>query len=260
MNEIAGHVEEGVLQALADGELDAAAAERVERHLSDCAACRNELDALHQASLALSGALRELDRPVMAPTPFRAPAARRSPSWSGWSALPRAAVLVLGVAAAASATIPGSPVRNWMESLIQREPNAVASRASDATIESAGAPPQAVVSPEAGVSVAAEGGAIRVVVTDAGTGLLVTAVLADGDRGGVYATGPAAEARFTTGPGRIDVQGAESGGVRVEIPRGAASATLTVNGRVYVTKDGDSLRLADPARGASDTRVTFRVR
>lgn len=249
MNEIAGHVEEGVLQALADGELDAAAAERVERHLIDCAACRDELDSLHQASLALSGALRELDRPATATTPFRPAVARRSAAWSGWDALPRAAVLVLGLAAAASATIPGSPVRDWMESLIPREPDAVASRAGDAPIESAGAAPQPAELSEAGVSVAAENGAIRVAVTEAGAGLLVTAVLTDGERGGVYATGPAAGARFTTGPGRIGVAGAESGGLRVEIPRGAATASLSVNGRVYVTKDGDSLRLADPATG-----------
>lgn len=255
MNNILQHVDEGELQSLIDGELDAPAADRVEAHLTECGACRAEVDSLQQASMALSGALRELDRPAVAVPPFRAPAARPAAMAGGWGALPRAAVLVLGLAGAASAAIPGSPVRAWVESLAGER----AAETPAAVAEGPG-PERAIAGPEAGVSVAPEAGTVRVVLNDVAADVLVTAVLTDGPRAGVYATGAAAEARFTTGRGRIDAVGAASGTLRVEIPRDAVSATVIVNGRTYVVKDGDRLRGGGPDAETAGDEVTFRMR
>lgn len=267
MNEIAGHLDEGVIQALADGELGTGDTRRVESHLTGCLVCRREMDGLQEASRALRGALRMLDRApgsVGAPAPVPASAAvpRRLAARSGWSALPRAAVIVLGLglAAAASATVPGSPVRAWVESLLQGSgvgdtPTAIAPQAAEPPAIAADQAPV-----EAGVSITVTGGTVRVVLADAGPGLFVRALLTDGDRAGVYASGAASDARFTTGPGRIDVSGASGGSLRVEIPRGAASATIVVNGDVLVTMEGAVLRApsgADPGPGGA---VTFTVR
>lgn len=255
MNEILDHLEEGVLQALSDGELGPFDSERAEAHLAECAVCRDEMDSLHQASLTFSGALRSLDRPIVMAPAFRAPAARPARPAIDWGALPRAAVLVLGLAGAAAAAIPGSPVRAWVDSLMGE---------GDAPL-----PTSAAVAParehlpepaEAGISISLENGAVRIVLGDVGPGVVVTAALSDGPRAGVFATGAAAEARFTTGRGRIDVVGAPSGTLRVEIPREAASATLSLNGSVYVVKEGDRLRVDAPDADTTGTEVTFRVR
>lgn len=267
MNEIAGHLDEGVLQALADGELEVGDTRHAESHLAGCLVCRREMDGLQEASRTLSGALRMMDR---APAANAAPAAaprrpaqpRPVPARGGWSALPRAAVIVLGLglAAAASATVPGSPVRAWMESLLgggadTGAPAAVAPSTSEAPAQSAEQAPA-----EAGVSITAAGGAVRVVVSDAAPGLEVRAILTDGDRAGVFGSGAASDARFTTGPGRIDVSGASGGILRVEIPRGAGSATVVINGEVRVTKEGAVLRAAPAAGSASGTEVSYTVR
>jgi hypothetical protein len=54
------------------------------------------------------------------------------------------------------------------------------------------------------------------------------------------------------------VVNAGAGELEVEIPRAARAATVQVNGRVYVAKDGDSLRVLAPAGSAGagpDVRV-----
>lgn len=257
MNDIVHHMDQGVLQALADGELDPADGRRVEAHLAECAACREEMDSLHQAALALTGALRVLDHPIAGAPRFRVPAARTVTRNADWASLPRAAMLVLGLglAGAASAAVPGSPVRAWVESLIGGRETPL-----PAAVAEAPAPERAMEAPEAGVSIVPENGSVRIALDEVAPGVVVTATLADGARAGVFASGPAADARFTTGRGRIEVVGAAAGALRVEIPRDARSATLTLNGRVYVVKEGDRLRVDAPDAETTGTEVTFRVR
>lgn len=261
MNEIAGHLDEGMLQALADGELEAADTRRVEGHLTGCLVCRREMEELLEASRALREALRLLDRTPAgdaAPARAGAPAARRT-AVGGWRALPRAAVVVLGLglAAAASAAVPGSPVRAWMESLLQGGAAGGAVTAPQAEQPTVAAE-QAPV--EAGVSITLGGGALRVVVADAAPGLVVRAVLTDGERAGVYASGAASDARFTTGAGMISISGPSGGTLRVEIPRGSGPASVEVNGEVRVTKEGDLLRVPAGAAAVSGEAITYTVR
>jgi hypothetical protein len=54
-----------------------------------------------------------------------------------------------------------------------------------------------------------------------------------------------------------DVSGGE---LRIELPRSALRAAVTVNGEEYLTKEADQLRLAVPAAGRSATAVTFHVK
>ena len=123
MRTMTSHLDEGMLLAYADGELSPGEREEVREHLEDCTACTTELEGLRSAAGALTGALGLLDRPAPAtvsPEQLRWRARRPAPARRGWAALPRAAVLVLGFAAAASATIPGSPVRRVTTSPARR--------------------------------------------------------------------------------------------------------------------------------------------
>lgn len=265
MTTMTSHLDEGMLLAYVDGELPAAERAETERHLDACEACRAELGALSSASRALADALGLLDHrvPQTAP-PRRAPRAAPRPTaraGGGWGALPRAAVLVLGFAAAASATIPGSPVRGWLERVLGDAPaieTAARTAAPPAEEVATLAAPEA--GPEAGVSVEPVDGRVAVVLRDASPELQVRATLVDGPRAGVYASGAAAAARFDTGAGRIEVVGAGAGELRIELPRAAAEASVTVNGRPYLSKRGGELHLSMPGGDTSAAEITFRPR
>jgi hypothetical protein len=78
----------------------------------------------------------------------------------------------------------------------------------------------------------------------------------DGPRAGVLVRGDAAEtARFRTSTGRIEVRVDDAGSVEVLVPRGLDRAAVEVNGRVYVTKQGESLVLLPPATAGSGPSV-----
>jgi hypothetical protein len=98
-----------------------------------------------------------------------------------------------------------------------------------------------------------------VVLTNSARGLLVHARLVPGPQAEVYATGRAAGARFRTGPGRIEVVDAGPGEVRVDLPRDAQAAVVEVNGRTYVAKEGDRLRMLVPEADPSAAEAVFRV-
>lgn len=263
MNETMPHLPDGVLQAHLDGELTIAEAARVERHLSECAECARELELLRGGAAELSRALGLLDdTPAMVP-PLRTTdrgsdelAARRGGRGQGWAALPRAAVLVLGFAAAAAAAIPGSPVRGWIESLLEPESDEIAMPTAEPT-----AAPEPVAEPaEAGVSVAPEAGEVRVMIEDADRGVSVVVSLTDGERVGAYASGDAADAQFTTARGRITVTGASAGELRIEIPARVMHAVVELNGALYVVKDQDRLRLVGGSGESTGREVSFTVR
>ena len=244
------HIDEGRLQALIDGELRLDDRHRVERHLAACDGCRAELEGLRSLSVRFSAAMAELPGPrrdrehaVGWPTRSRSATLR--------AILPRAAVLLLFVGAAASATIPGSPVRRWLG--MEEAPAAVAGAQATRSVQEAPAAPTEVEAFESGVSVDAADGSVEIVLRGAGGDLRVRAMLVDGTRAGVYAAGEAASSRFLTGAGRIEVLNARAGELRIELPRDVAVATVVVNGREYLRKqDGRlDLRVGEPD-GAAD--------
>lgn len=256
------HPDEGKLQALLDDELDASERSDLERHVQECESCTTELATLRAVSAVFAHAVSLLDGPVRT-VPLRPPSLRsgRPPRWSRM-ALPRAAVLVFGFAAAASAAMPGSPIRSWLETLggPPAQTTAVTSgqRAGDTSAEPVLAAPARA--PESGVSVAPADGAVRVIVTRASPELRVRAILTDSDRAWAIATGDAAGARFETAAGRIEIIGAGAGELRIELPRALGRATVEVDGVPYLSKEGERLNLAVPAEDSAGAEVTFRVR
>jgi hypothetical protein len=241
------HLAEGTLQALLDGGLPPVELAAAEAHLAACGECAGalrELRALNERAAALL-AVGDVPAPVaQAQMSLRARRARQGHWGDARKALLRAAILVLGVAGVAAAAVPGSPVRAWVEQAVLPQKKATL------TPGPAPAPPPrvAAASSPTGISIRPDAGTVRVVLTGASPRLRVTARLVDGDRAGVLARGPAMSgARFRTAPGRIEVVDAGAGEIEVEIPRAARTATVEVNGRVLVAKDGDSLRVLAPA-------------
>ncbi|MBV9110216.1 MAG: hypothetical protein JO306_12470, partial [Gemmatimonadetes bacterium] len=163
--------------------------------------------------------------------------------------------LVLALAGVALA-VPGTGVHEWAVRTVLPEAKAPAPQAmTRAPQQPAAIPPEA--SPT-GVSIRADGGAVKVLLIGVPAQVQVRARLVEGDVAGVLARGPAAAtARFRTSTGKIEVREAAAGTLEVQIPRGAGAATVEVNGRVYVAKDGDALRVLPAA--ASGQGPAFRV-
>ncbi len=256
------HLGEGTLQALLDGELAPPERTAADQHLGTCPACAAALRELRTVNERAAGLLARADVPApvaQAQMSLRARRVRASRFTGARQALLRAAVLVLGLAGVAAAAVPGSPVREWIATNVLPHPKPAA---APALHPAAPAPPAAPVAaapaeaPPSGVSIRPERGVVRVVLTGASPRLEIVARLVDGGRAGVVARGEAAVgARFRTSPGRIEVLGAKAGSVEVRLPRGADRASVEVNGRVYVAKQGESLVLLPPATAGGGPSV-----
>lgn len=254
------HLGEGTLQALIDGELSPADRAAAETHLAGCPACAAELRELrgvHERTASLL-ARGDVQAPVaqaqMSLRARRMRAARPAVHWP--QALLRAAILVLGLAGVAAAAVPGSPVRAWIEQNVLPRPRPRETPRLHPQAQTPAARPAPPEAPPAGVSIRTENDGVRVVLTGASPRLEIVARLVDGDRAGVVARGPVARtARFRTSPGRVEVLDAGAGALEVYLPRGAGRASVEVNGRVYVTKQGESLVLLPPATAGGGPSV-----
>jgi hypothetical protein len=271
------------LRAFADGEEpDGARARRTAAHLADCAACRARVTELRERREQLRAATtlappagawerilarREAGEELILPSgpvPIavpEAPAADRR-----GSLFRRAAVLLVGVAGIASATVPGSPVRAWLSSVFgggAAEAPAAAAPSDSALAAPDSAPPAAPAAsasapaPEAGIAVLPAAGEVRVVVTDADPALRIRVRLTDAGRAEVRGRGAAAGAGFASGRGRITVTGADAGGeLEVLLPRAARRASLTVDGRRFVVLQDGRMTVLVPA-DSSGAEIVF---
>jgi hypothetical protein len=192
--------------------------------------------------------------------PFAPPTRTATMASSRWglATLSRAAVLVLSVAAAASATVPGSPVRNWITGRFGA--GATPAPVASAPVESFGGATLATpMAAEMGVRVAPSGGRVRIVLTRPSPGLPIRATLTDSPRGWVTGVGEAASMRFQTGTGSVEVLDASADELRIEIPRSVADASVVIDGRTYVVKDIDQLRLITGREDTVAPEISFEV-
>lgn len=253
------HPDDGMLQALLDGELEPDARAAAERHLASCPACADAAAELRAARDRLRFALRGADV-AAAVEPARAEVRRRAAAAGAGRemrrALVRAALLVLGVGGIAYATVPDGPVRAWLagegETTTAHEPPPPLEREAAPVVEAA---PAAV----SGISIRPEEGRVRVVLSASAAALRVHTRVGEGELAEVQATGAAADARFRTGPGRIEVVGAGPGEVQVTLPRAAHTAVVEVDGRVRVLRQGDRTRVMGPVEQDDSSGVIFRV-
>lgn len=267
------HPSEGVLQAFLDGELAAQERAGVAEHLGACPLCDAELKELRTLAAHFSSAMRLGDvapdlsaahatlerRPPR--TVLRLIPSRSTRSVQARRALMRAAVLVLLAAGAASAAIPGGPVRRFFVALWNQTTRFFTGRPATPAPVARTAPSAAPtpVAPPSGVSVMPHDGLIRIVVRDPAGGLRVRVRVVDADRASVEASGAASSAHFNTAPGRIEVTGGGAGDLRVGLPREAEHATVEVGGKPVLSKDGGLLRHFVPVeRVGGETVIQLR--
>jgi hypothetical protein len=261
------HATDGLLQEFLDGEIDGSAAAELSDHLDGCAACVGRLEAIRQTAAVAHGAFELL---VVPPAPMlRARAAlaaeHRRPARglraAGARGLAKAAMLLLALAGAGAAAIPGSPVRRALETTLARVAELFRG-ADEPPVAGAPASPAADGAPvliSTGAAVLPSDGRVRVVLHSPVAGTEIVVRLADSPRAEVDARTEAGGVRFRTGAGRIEVSNLSAGVVTLDIPRSVRNATIEIDGRTHVYKQGDVLQLSGPAGTGSGREVSFRV-
>jgi pyruvate/2-oxoglutarate dehydrogenase complex dihydrolipoamide acyltransferase (E2) component len=262
------HAAEGTLLAFLDGETTSEAAAEIEGHMAGCEACRAELERLRAESQLVASALQLLDRePAAAATSqawwsvraaARQPAGRAAGRFALGS-LARAAAILL-VFAGALAALAGSPVRELLGRLLGPDDAPPARTAP----EPAPAPPRPAAAEPAraelpGVVLVPTDGRVRVLVWSVQPGAIIRVNLVEGNRVSVEAGSDAEDVRFRSGSGRIEVMSLGSAEAVIQIPRSLPLASLDVDGRQWLFKDGDQLRLNGPVVEQSRDLVVFRA-
>jgi anti-sigma factor RsiW len=253
------HFTEGVLQAYLDNEVAADARAQVAAHVGGCTACATRLQELRELNETFASALRVIDSPVIpaaALAEIRARAARRSwrERFAGSSrTLTRAALLVLGLTLAAAAAVPGSPLRQW---LVQAWQNLTQT-------QEVPAPPVVTPAPRpepapTATRLEAAAGRIRITLRSPSPDTRIHVLLIEGTRALVESTGNAAARRTATGSGWLELTGTGAGELRISLPRGVPNATIEIDGKAYLIKEGDDLRYLGASADTAGAELIFR--
>lgn len=244
------HQTEGTLQAVIDDELGSRERARVESHLAECETCAETLRTRRAASAELSAALEVLDRPAPVEAARRSVMARRPRRRFGLGSLPRAAILVLGFGAAASAAVPGSPVRDWAATLLDREP---AVREAPAPETPAAEPVDAA---GAGVAIMPRDGDVVVSVGRPSQSTRVRILLVEEGAVAVSAE-RSVDARFETGTGRIGVSGSGPGTITIELPPLPGRTEVRVGDEPYLVRNGERTRVLVTPAERTESEVVY---
>jgi len=223
------HIDDGLLEALLDEQLDAPQVSATFEHVAACAECRSRLEVLRADDDLLRTVLPRLDLPT---TPIalgtivaRARRQRRPLRWA-------AAIAALLLGAGALYAIPGSPVRKWIDRTIGR---------------SALQPELHPTAPAAGVAMIP--GARFYIVFGERTSGTVTIGLTDSATIAAQRTdgGGRGTARFVAGIDslRIDADSAPAA-FRIDIPRRTPWVEVLVGTRRVFLKDGPRVVAAVP--------------
>jgi len=272
------HLDSGALQTLLDHELTGADRTTVDAHVGACDTCSAELAELRSASAEWAGAVALLD--VAAPmleTRVRIEQAhgqairhltRRLFSVAGMApaALARAAAVILLLAGAASAAIPGSPVRRWASELLDRATRLFGAETPSApatpvgSVQPGAPAPTATQQPFSGVGAALANGAIQISLHSVAEGARISIRYTDARSASVDAFPPISEPpQYRSSAGRIDVFGVDRAGIVVTLPR-SAQATIEVNGRLYYSRRNGEERILAPGAQHGEDGITFQMR
>lgn len=240
------HLDEGTILALRDGGLVTGDARE---HVATCGRCAGALGEAGRRADAIAQTLAMLDGAVdveAAKARVRARldgAPERNPTGTlGVSHFGRAAAVLLLAAGAATAALPGSPVRAWLRS--GPDPTTV------------GAAATAQEAHEGGIVVSVPDGRIDVVLTGVQAGSRLDVVWRDAATARISA---AAGSSFSYAEGRAEAR-VSSGPVRIELPRYAPIVSISVDGRTYLRRSSSGLELLAPVVQQSDDLIRFVVR
>ena len=228
------HLDDEHLQRLLHGELSSDGGKAGWRHLAACDDCARRFAVMEKEEATVGRLLLELDRPAprvdVGAIARRAEAARPSPRPLQWAA---GFALVFGLAGVAYA-IPGSPVRGWVDSMVQLisgRPNPLAP--SGATLDSPGSTSGIAVAP-------GENFLIQFTSPTAKGEVLVTLT----DRADIEIRASRGAARFTSGADRLVVEPVADGGAftyEVQIPHAAPRVEIRVGEERVFLKEGSRI-------------------
>jgi hypothetical protein len=258
MRQEMSHFPEGVLQAYLDDEVGADARAQVDAHVSACADCSTRLQDLRDLAALFASAVQTLDvRPIPAAALAELHVRAQQRSWrerlvGSRRALARAAMFVVGITAVAAAAVPGSPLRGWLIDTWE-------AIAGDQEVVAPPAQPEPAPEPAGTAARAsAANGRIRVLLRSPDPSSRVHVTLIDGERAVVEATGAAGAApRTRTGSGWVELVGG-AGDIRISLPRAVPHATVEIDGRLYLAKEGNDLRVLGPTVDTAGAELIFR--
>jgi hypothetical protein len=240
-----------VLLAQVDGELPPDEASEVARHVELCASCREAVIGIGETADVFAGVLGELDADE--PASWRTPQVAGVPGTAdqrGRAAMRGDAhVLPLRPPAAAPAGGPGRGGLRWAAGvLLVTGAAASAAILGDRLVSDPAATTGTVATDAVGdvtesnvavVMVEPLNGRVRVSLTAAGAGSTVHVVLTTGQTASVAVEG-AESPHFTAVAGHVQLDlGAATADVRLTLPYGLRSATVTVDGMTIVRVDDD---------------------
>lgn len=243
------HLDDGILQAFLDDELPAGDRAEVAEHLLACERCHVSYEALTRANALFAQSVSVLD--VEPPATRPAGGTLGSRARQGTASLVKAAVMVLVVAAVASAAVPGSPVRAWIASVVepQERPQSPSEQPEPPAESAASRAP-------AGISISAASGPAVVAVRGI-EGAVIRLETVPGTRAGISVLGAERDPAFRTGARRVAVEDGVGGEILVRLPLAGAGARLEVDGVLYAETRGGDLTLHVPADTA-DGEIVWR--
>jgi anti-sigma factor RsiW len=236
------HLDDGTLQAFLDGELDPTVRAEVAEHMLACDRCRTTHGELTRANALFAEAVSALD--TESPS-GRAPSALGRQARRGAGSFVKAAGLILALAAAASAAVPGSPVHELIVNTMRGEPEV-----AEVTPPPPEPEAEPVVEPAppapAGVSIVPVSGP-AVVSLEGLTDVTIRLERADATAASVAVVSAVSDPVFRTGLNRVEVVDGAGGEILVRLPVGAAGSRLIVDGRVYAEVTGGAIEARVPA-------------
>ena len=256
-----GHPDNGLIQALLDGEVGGTEADTLRVHLKSCPECGAGAQALEGASRETARALPLVDTEPRFEEARISVLAKRRPSsrrvFGSSMSLPKAASIALLLTATAATALPGSPVRRWMvqgwEALTKT------SQATSNQDDPRGAVgDQTALSPEAGVSetgasIPALAQGVEIWIHGLSSEAELRVVWIDGDEAWIYA---GEGTQFNLEAGRLEAF-SPPGAVRVEIPRNLEHVVVGLNGSILLRKSGAEVEIVGLVQERTPSEIVF---
>jgi hypothetical protein len=256
-----GHLDNGLIQALLDGEVEGTEADTLRAHLESCPECQAGAEALEGASRETDLALLLVDtEPRFADVRSRVLAKRRPNSrrlFGSSLSLPKAASIAILLTGAAVTALPGTPVRRWMaqrwQALTEFTQTDSLQGDPQETVGDQSAPSPEAGVPETGASIPALAQGVEIWIHDLPGEAELRVLWIDGDEVWVYA---GVGTRFNGAAGRLEAF-SPPGAVRVEIPRSLRQVVVGLDGSILLRKSEGEVEIFGPVQQRTPSEIVF---
>ena len=229
------HLDEEQLERLRHGELSSQAERSAREHVSGCPDCSRRLAEAEREETEVHAMLRVLDDPPPRIRPEElaasagaeaADARARDLAW-----LRRAAVIALAVGIAGAAyAIPGSPVRRWVQTIIER--------IGDRGTSDVAPGPHGSQNGVSGIAVA-PGTSLLILFQSPQAGGQILVSLIDGTE--VQVRAPAEAATFASSADQLRIDNRRAATFEIRIPHDAPRVEIQSGGRQVFLKEGSAV-------------------